>query len=173
MTALPGAPHGLDELRAHPYRRSAGGLCFLQHLQALEHARQSLLARYAVTVELDVAVAHAHPKVEPAPRASAEICGDRGQPARVVHRKEQHSGADAQAFRDREDGSGCRQQRGTVPVVKEVMLGQPELVVAQPFHEDGKLAHVTVCSGPMPRLHRRALEAEEPDSESHRSSASD
>src|SRR5437899_1197746 len=73
----------------------------------------------------------------------------------------------------RSDGSGCRQQRGTVPVVKEVMLGQPELVVAQPFHEDGKLAHVTVCSGPMPRLHRRALEAEEPDSESHRSSASD
>ena len=44
VTALAGALHGIDELRAHPHRSAAGGFRLLEHLEAFEHARQSLLA---------------------------------------------------------------------------------------------------------------------------------
>src|SRR5581483_8388581 len=103
--AVPVLPRTLDrvgELRAHPQRRATLPLLLLEDLERAQHPRQALLARDAVAVELDVAVAHADSQVEPPAGPRVEIVRHDREAVRLLHRTEQHAGADAKPRGDRE-----------------------------------------------------------------------
>jgi hypothetical protein len=121
-----------------------------------------------MAVELDVAITKPDANVKPATGSCVQVLRDGGQPVGVLHREQEHSGADPETLGDRKNRSRCGQQRRAVSVVEEVVLREPELVVSELFHQRGVLTHLSVCSGPVGRLHGCVLEAEEADSEAHR-----
>src|SRR5712664_1433477 len=103
MASQPGALDWIDELRAHPDRRTACSLGRLQHVEALQHAWQSMLTRDAVPIELDVAVTQPDAKVETAARPRVQVLRDRSQALRILHRQQEHPRTDAQPLGDRKD----------------------------------------------------------------------
>jgi hypothetical protein len=64
-----------------------------------------------------------------------------------VQRQQEHESADPYFARARRDCRGNRQQRGRVAVVDEVMLGQPDGVVAEILGERGDIEMLAVDFG--------------------------
>jgi hypothetical protein len=168
VSSQPGSLDRLEQLRAHPDRRTAGSLGRLQDLESFQHARQTLLARDAVAVELHVSIAETHAQVEATAGSSTEVLGDGSQAMRILHGQEQHPGADPQPVGDRQNRCRRRQKGRTVTVIEEVVFGKPELVISELLHQHGILAHVPVCSRPVRRQHSCVLKAEEANTEAHR-----
>ena len=140
----PSRPARVDARRrvgAHPHRVRRGGVAF-ELVDELAGGRP--FDGDPLAVELDVAVAHADPRSRrPSKRGRAPGRGAR----RGAGTGQQHAGAEPQP--SLRQPAAARQQRGAVAVVVEVVLGQPQRVVAELVGEAGVLEN----SGRRGRVH--------------------
>ena len=90
------------------------------------------------------------------------------EPERVVQRREQDGRPDVDALRRLRDRRGHDEQRRHVPVVHEVMLGDPDGVEAVPLGGDTALDGVAVDVGVGTRIVGRVLARDESVAESHK-----
>jgi hypothetical protein len=99
-------------------------------LRALGRPRGALLSRNAERLELVRRVALAEAEIEAAVRDDVDERHVLGDAHGVLERHQQDERADADPLRHGGDGRGGRQQRRIVAVAGEVVLGQPDVVVA-------------------------------------------
>jgi len=132
--------HRLDGTRrkrevAHPREAPLEGHSFLspeplQKFHAFGEPRRSLRARHAQRRELIVRVALSDAEIETPVRENVDTGRVLGDTHRVLEWEQENERADADPRSTRRDGSRRRQQRRIVAVRREMVLGQPNIVVA-------------------------------------------
>ena len=132
----------------------------LEHVEALAEAAQALAPVDAVPGELVAGVALAEPDVDAAVRQHVERGDVLGEADGVVQRQQQEVEADPHPFRPGGDGGGEGDDRRRVAVVGEVVLGEPDGVVAERLGvlDEREFVAVDVGEGSSPG--RRVAEAE-------------
>lgn len=129
----------------------------LHHFDGLVEASAPGLLVDVEALELLRPVARRESEQEPAVREHVERRLVLGIAQRVVQAEQRAAGADADARGAARDRGQHGQQVGTIAVVPEVMLGQPEAVEADLFGEEHVLHDLVVEPGPRARMHAGAL----------------
>ena len=129
-----------------------------QDFQRFIHDSAALAAVDAEALELFDAVAEPDAEVEPPVAEDVDGGGVFGDADRVVQRQQQHPGADAHARGEPRGGRGDRQHRRRIAVLDEMVLGNPDVVVAEPLGQLHLAEHVVVELRPGPPPLRRVAE---------------
>ena len=116
--------------------------------------------------ELDLDPAEADAQRQPAMAQQLDRGRVLGQADRVVHRREDHAGADLDRRGRLRDRRAHHEQRGHVPVIDEVVLRGPHGAEPEPFRLDGERDGLVVRACPV-GLARPELGAEESEAKSH------
>ncbi len=106
-----------------------------QDLEPLVHPRDALGARDAEGGELRVNVAHAGAEHHPSAREVVEHRQVLGELQRVAEREQQDVLTDRDALGDGGDRAAHRDRRGQIAVLDEMVLGEPDVVEAEPVDQ--------------------------------------
>jgi hypothetical protein len=123
--------------------------------------------RHAEQLELALAVAEAEADLEPAAAQLVEHGDVLGEAQRVLERAEQDRGADPHRRRPLRDRGQHREDRRQVAVAGDVVLGEPDRLVAELFRPRDLVEVLAVERVPGPVPAGRVAEVV-PDPESHR-----
>ena len=121
-----------------------------EDLDPLLDERGSVFPRDAEGLELLDAVAQADTEDQPAAGDRVDDGGVLGDAQRVMQGKQQHPRADVDAAGAGGNGGGRREQRGAVAVIEEVMLGEPDVIVAHRLGGSGLIEDLAVDLRPRP-----------------------
>src|SRR5262249_24382224 len=102
------------------------------------------LARDAEPAELLDAIADADAELEAAAGKDVDRRGVLRDPHWMVERQQQDGRADADLLRAHRDRGGLDERRGRMRVLAEVMLGQPDVVVADRLGPGDLIEHLGV-----------------------------
>jgi hypothetical protein len=121
------------------------GVEALYERQRLVGAGEGLVLRHAEDVALLLHGSGADGEIEAAVAEDVDCCGLLGHRQRIVQREQQHVGAEADALRARCHRRENRQWPRVPVVLGEVMLGHPEVAVAQLIGEHGSVDELLVA----------------------------
>ena len=132
----------------------------VQDVEPFAEAPEALATRDPVAVELMAGVSLAEPHVDASVRQHVQRSDVLGDADRVVQRQQQQVETDPDPFSACGDGRSERDDRRRVPVVGEVVFGQPDRLVAERLgmFDERELVAVHVRERSTPR--RRVAEAE-------------
>ena len=122
--------------------------CAGDDFERLIHQARAMAAVDAEALELLDAVAEADAEVEASIAEDIDGGGVLGDADRVVQGQQQDPGADPDARGEARDRGGDGQHGGGVAVVDEVVLGDPDVVVAKRFGELDLVEQFVVELGP-------------------------
>jgi hypothetical protein len=111
-------------------RDGLAGKSATDYFERLVGARAALLGRHAETGELFAFEADPDAKLEATAGDHINGCNILGKAYRIVERHQQHAGCDTDPVGAGGDRRGGGQDRGKIAVLDEVVLGQPDIVIA-------------------------------------------